>query len=69
MGNTRKSKQRTRPGPNKPKKRRPQQETRYVGKGLTRKVAFRIAAKKRFAFRYDHRGASYDPATGKITYT
>ena len=46
-----------------------QRETRFVGRNLTQKQAFRIAAKKNFKFRYDHRGASYDPKTGKITYT
>ena len=44
-------------------------ETRFVGKGLTRKEALRVAAGKRFKLRYDHRGITYNPKTGKITYT
>ena len=44
-------------------------ETRFVGKGLTRKEALRVAARKRFKLRYDHRGITYNPKTGKLTYT
>ena len=44
-------------------------ETRFVGKGLTGKEALSLAARKRFKLRYDHRGITYDPKTGKLTYT
>ncbi len=44
-------------------------ETRFVGRGLTRKEALKVANRKRFKLRYSHRGISYDPKTGKLTYT